>query len=207
MLLLPGRCGACHRPDASPCPDCLPGLSVAPPVEVPPPLAGLAALLSYEGAARPLVAGLKVRHNRSAQRWLAEGLALLMPAGTDLVTWAPTSQARVAARGVDHARLLAEAVGCAAGIRWHGTLRRLPGPAQTGRTRADRLADGPSFTARYDLTGLAVVVVDDVTTTGATLAAAGRALTAAGAGSTFGLAAAATPRAVVPAATPLVRST
>ncbi len=173
---------------------------------MPPPLAGLAALLSYEGAARPLVAGLKVRHNRSAQRWLAEGLALLVPAGTDLVTWAPTSRARAAARGVDHARLLAEAVACAAGIRGHRALRRLPGPAQTGRRRADRLGAGPSFTARYDLSGLSVVVVDDVTTTGATLAAAGRALSAAGATSTFGLAAATTPRPGAPAASPLGRS-
>ena len=192
MLLLPARCGACHRPRASPCPGCLPGLPVAPPVEAPAPLAGLAALLAYEGPARPLVAGLKVRHNRAAQRWLAEGLALLVPPGTDLVTWAPTSAARIAARGVDHARLLAEATARAAGVRSHGTLIRQPGPPQTGRTRAARLGDGPAFSARFDLSGLDVVVVDDVTTTGATLAAAARALVAAGAASVTGLAAAVT---------------
>jgi len=193
VLLLPARCGACRRTCASPCPACVPALAVAPPLEVPPPLGGLAALLAYEGAARPLVAGLKVRHNRSAQGWMADGLARLVPPGTDLVTWAPTSAARIAARGVDHARLLAEATAAATGLRSHGTLTRLPGPPQTGRTRAARLADGPSFAARYDLSGLAVVVIDDVTTTGATLAAAGRALLAAGAASAFGLAAAATP--------------
>jgi predicted amidophosphoribosyltransferase len=153
----------------------------------------VAALLAYDGPARPLVAGLKVRHNRGAQRWLAEGLALLVPTGTDLVTWAPTSAARIAARGVDHGRLLAEAVASAAGLRCHATMARLSGPAQTGRPRAARLADGPRFTARYDLSGLSVVVVDDVTTTGATLASAGRALVAAGARSAYGLAAAATP--------------
>lgn len=166
---------------------------MAPPLEAPAPLAGLAALLAYEGAARPLVAGLKVRHNRGAQRWLAEGLARLVPPATDLVTWAPTSPARIATRGVDHARLLAEATARGAGVRCHGTLTRRPGPPQTGRTRAARVGDGPSFTARYDLCGLHVVVVDDVTTTGATLAAAGRALVAAGAASVAGLTAAATP--------------
>ena len=196
MLLLPTRCGACRRPGPSPCPGCLAGLAAAPPLAPPPPLTALLALLAYEDATRPLVAGLKVRHNRAAQRWLAAGMALLLPAGVDLVTWAPTSAARAAGRGADHARLLAEAVAAAAGLRCHPTLSRLPGPPQTGRSRVERLADGPVFTPRYDLAGLGVAVVDDVTTTGATLAAAGRAVVAAGARSVVGLAAAATPAAV-----------
>lgn len=168
-------------------------MPVAPQVPARPPLAGVAALLAYQGPAAALVAGLKVRHNRAAQRWLAEGMALLLPAGTTLLTWAPTSPARVSARGVDHARLLAEAVGRACGIRCHCTLLRLPGPAQTGRSRAERLSDGPRFAARYDLSDHAVVIIDDVITTGATLAAAGRAAAAAGASSVSALAAAATP--------------
>ncbi|MEO5680629.1 MAG: hypothetical protein ABIS47_13280 [Acidimicrobiales bacterium] len=195
VLLLPSRCGACRRSGPSPCPACAAGLLVAPPLAPPAPLSGLAALLAYEGGARPLVAGLKVRHNRAAQRWLADGLGRLLPSGADLVTWAPTSARRAAARGADHARLLAEAVADGAGVRGHGTLARLPGPPQTGRSRAERLHDGPAFSARYDLSGLVVVIVDDVTTTGATLAAAGRAVVAAGARSAFGLAAAATPAA------------
>lgn len=194
MILLPQRCGACRRRGPSPCQPCCEQLAAAPPVVPLPPLSGLIALLVYEDGARPLVAGLKVRHNRSAQRWLASGLALLLPDAVDLVTWAPTSPSRVAARGADHARLLAEEVGRAAGVRAQGTLDRLPGPQQTGRSRAERLAHGPSFTARYDLSGLTVAVVDDVTTTGATLAAAGRALMAAGASRSIGMAAAATPQ-------------
>ena len=193
MLLLPVRCGACRRSGSSPCPPCAAGLAVAPPVPALPPLASVAALLAYEASARPLVAGLKVRHNRAAQAWLADGMARLLPTGTDLITWAPTSPARIADRGVDHARLLAEAVGRASGIRCHGTLTRLPGAPQTGRSRADRLSDGPRFAARYDLSGLDLVIIDDVTTTGATLAAAGRAAAAAGACRVSGLTAAATP--------------
>jgi predicted amidophosphoribosyltransferase len=193
MLLLPARCGACRRRGPSPCPPCREHLPAAPTLVAPPPLAALVALLAYEDGARPLVAGLKVRHNRAAQRWLAGGLALLLPEGVDLITWAPTSPSRVAARGADHARLLAEAVAGAAGLRAHATLDRLPGPPQTGRSRSERLASGPSFTARYDLTGLTVAVIDDVTTTGATLAAAGRAVVAAGAAAAIGVAAAATP--------------
>ena len=199
MLLLPSRCGACSRTGPSPCPSCLAALPAPGPLTAPPPLAELVALLAYEGGARPLVAGLKVRHNRTALGWLAAGMARLLPVDADLVTWAPTSAARAAARGADHARLLAEAVGRASGIRCHRTLARLPGPAQTGRRRAERLAAGPAFTARYDLDGLVVAVVDDVTTTGATLAAAGRALVAAGARAAAGLAAAATPEPSPPA--------
>jgi predicted amidophosphoribosyltransferase len=164
-------------------------------------------MLAYEGRACPLVAGLKVRHNRAAQRWLAEGLALLLPSEVDLVTWAPTSAARAASRGADHARLLAEAVADVARVRACATLTRAPGPPQTGRSRAQRLADGPSFTARYDLSGLVVAVVDDVTTTGATLAAAGRAVLAAGARAAVGMAAAATPAPCPRAATGLGRTT
>jgi len=159
----------------------------------PAPLAGIFALLSYECGARPLVAGLKVRHNRAALVWLADGMALLLPHGVDLVTWAPTSRARAALRGTDHARLLAEEVAERAGVRCHRTMERLPGPPQTGRTRSERLAGGPSFVARYDLSGLVVAVVDDVTTTGATLAGAARAVVAAGAGRAIGVVAAATP--------------
>lgn len=193
MILLPSRCGACHRSGPSPCPPCAAGLVVAPPLAAPAPLSGLVALLAYDGAARPLVAGLKVRHNRAAQRWLAAGLALLLPPEVDLVTWAPTTPSRAASRGVDHARLLAEALGQAAGVRSHATLSRLPGPPQTGRSRSERLAAGPTFLARYDVAGMVVAVVDDVTTTGATLAAAGRAVMAAGACSAIGMAAATTP--------------
>lgn len=194
MLLLPPRCGACHRRGPSPCPPCRELLVAAPALPPPPPLGALIALLAYEGGARPLVAGLKVCHNRGALRWLADGLALLLPDGVDLITWAPTSPSRVAARGADHARLLAEELARAAGVRAHRTLDRSPGPPQTGRSRAERLASGPSFTARYDLSGLTVAVVDDVTTTGATLAAAGRAVVAAGAIRAMGVAAAFTPQ-------------
>ena len=151
----------------------------------------MAALLAYEDGARRLVLGVKARHERAAVAWLADGLALLLPT-VDLVTWAPSTRGRAARGGVDHARLLALAVAERAGVRGHATLRRLPGPAQHGRTRADRLEHGPSFAPRYDLAGLRVAVIDDVVTTGATLVAAGRALRAAGAGRVHGLAAAAT---------------
>lgn len=192
-MLLGGRCGACGRADRSPCASCIATLRVAPPLAVQAPLTSITALLAYDGAARDLVAGIKHRHARSAVAWLAEGLALLVPPGVTVLTWAPTSPDRTRRRGFDHAAVLARAVGRRAGVRTEPLLSRPRGPAQTGRTRFDRLRDPPEFAAVFDLTDHEVAVVDDVTTTGATLRSAARALSDAGAAAVHGLAAAATP--------------
>ena len=60
------------------------------------------------------------------------------PSGVDVVTWAPTTTGTGAARGFDQAELLAGAVATALGRPCRSLLRRMAGPAQTGRTRADR---------------------------------------------------------------------
>jgi predicted amidophosphoribosyltransferase len=160
------------------------------PVPVPAPLDACRALLAYEGAAREVVAQLKYRNQRSPVGWLAVGVAgLLVPGEVQVVTWAPTTDLRRRRRGFDHAELLARRVAREAGLPCRALLSRGPGPPQTGRSAPDR-ARAPAFVPRRRLDGLAVAVVDDVVTTGATLAAAGRALRRAGVGDLVGLAAA-----------------
>jgi predicted amidophosphoribosyltransferase len=164
----------------------------APSLPPPPGLDGCVAVLAYEDGGRELVARLKYRNARSSLRWLAmEMAARVRPGSADAVTWAPTSDRRRRDRGYDQARLLAVAVARRLGVPCVSLLRRRAGAPQTGRAVADRWA-GPHFTARRRAPGR-VLVVDDVVTTGATLAAAARTLRGAGAREVWGIAAARTP--------------
>jgi len=119
-------------------------------------------------------------------------MAALAPPGVEVVTWAPTTPARVRARGFDQARLLAGAVARQLGVPCQPLLRRGSGPAQTGQGVAARHA-GPAFSARQSIGGRRVLLVDDVVTTGATVVAAARALKDAGAEAGHAVAAARTP--------------
>ena len=150
------------------------------------------AFLAYDTAARELVARLKYRNARSSVPFLARGMAAAAPPGVDIVTWAPTTPARLRARGFDQARLLARAVARDLCLPCRPLLRRRPGPPQTGRDAAARLA-GPAFVARRSLGGRRVLLVDDVVTTGGTVTAAARALREAEAEAVYGGAAARTP--------------
>jgi hypothetical protein len=139
------------------------------------------------------VVGLKYRNRRYLARHLAEQLGRrLDPTQIDIITWAPTSGRRSRRRGYDQAELLARALAA----QWRKPCRRMlfrsHGPAQTGRSRDQRL-HGPQFASRPLRHPPRVLVIDDVVTTGATLQSAKAALLAAGARSVVLAAVAATP--------------
>ena len=190
-MLVPVACPICGGAGRAPCARCAGALGRAGAVDAPSGLDECHALLSYEGTGRDLVTAVKYRRERAAVGWLAGELAERAPPGADLVTWAPTTAKRRRERGFDQAHLLARGVARAAQLPLRRALRRRRGPPQTGRTRAERLV-GPTFSARAAVRGT-VVLVDDVMTTGATLAAAARILRSAGAIRVVGLVAAATP--------------
>ena len=180
--LLPPRCVLCDRPGGGICRACAARLPPPPGGSPPPGLDALVSLCAYDGAGRDLVLALKRANRRDAARPLGEALAdaaraVVGPAPA-VVTWAPTTAARRRTRGFDQAEVLARSVARAAVLPAARLLWRTGGP-QAGLGRLARLS-GPSFTAP-GLPTSAVVLVDDVVTSGATMAAAAAALRSAGA--------------------------
>lgn len=183
MLLRP-TCVVCGAPSAVVCHACATALQAAPSLPLPLHVDACAALFEY-ASARPLVTALKNRGRRDLVPWLADRLCVrASPPQGAVVTWAPTGTSRRRARGFDQAELLARALARRWGLPCERLLVRQRGPAQAGRTAPERRAN-PAFAAPRRCPHV-VVLVDDVTTTGATLTAAARAVRASGARSVTG---------------------
>ena len=185
---VPPRCGRCWRPGVvETCIICQ--------VE-PPPFDGLRAACVYEGLARDLVHALKYR-----------GMTALVPSigalctdalraedhGFDVVVPVPLHGARKRARGYNQAELLAKYVGGQLEIPVEsGGLERHRPTSQQARSsdaqERQRNVAG-AFRGRPKLVeGRSVLLIDDVTTTGATLTACTEALKEAGAGTVWAFA-------------------
>jgi predicted amidophosphoribosyltransferase len=133
--------------------------------------------VAYEGPARALVSALKFRAATGLADAMAAQIAARMPQrllkGATLVP-VPLHPARLRRRGFNQAERLASALAQRTGLRVADCLVRRGGPgAQVGRGRLDRaisvrevVASRPG--ARIPARAL---IVDDVATTGATLAA------------------------------------
>ena len=161
-------------------------MAAPPALAVPHGLDSCRALVHYDREVRAWVVGLKNGDERALVSLFADELAPLVPPQPGLViTWAPTSGSRARLRGFDQAELLARAVGRRRGLPVRRLLSRRPGAAQSGRAARDRWHH-PGFSPRRAAPP-AVLLIDDVTTTGATLSAAALALRHAGAEVVHGL--------------------
>jgi predicted amidophosphoribosyltransferase len=136
----------------------------------------------YEGVARRLVGALKFGARLALAEEAAELMAGRVPPdlleGT--IVPVPSAPLRRRRRGFDPAEALAAALAKRTGLPLVPCLARSQSPRQVGRRRAERLADPPRVRAVSPAPTNALVV-DDVATTGATLAACAEALRDAGA--------------------------
>jgi competence protein ComFC len=212
-LLFPARCAVCGNSGSFLCRDCRASLPVAgqPRCEVcwqpshaqlcgrcaqsPPAFSGLRSPYVFGGGARELVHALKYQHQAVLAEPMAELLCSFLadsPLPADVLVPAPLFPRRKRIRGYNQSTLLAEALGRQLALPVdERTLVRARSTVSQAKTRSvdERRSNvREAFRCRDgQLAGKRVLLIDDVSTTGATLDACARALGESGAASVWAL--------------------
>lgn len=189
QLAKPPRCPVCWAAQSDVvCIDC----SVEPPV-----FDGLRAAFVYDGAVRTVVQDLKYRGTTALAGPMAELMAESartygLDAGADIIVPVPLAGLRQRTRGYNQAEALSRPLAGELRITMRpDALRRVrstPPQARSDDAAARRRNVAAAFRAeRRDVEDRRVLLVDDVTTTGATISACAVALKEAGARSVWAL--------------------
>ncbi|MDX1765653.1 MAG: phosphoribosyltransferase family protein [Candidatus Saccharimonadales bacterium] len=140
----------------------------------------------YEVDLKRLLAKFKFERQRAAARILAQLLDDRLPyfKQKPLVTFVPTATSRVRQRGYDHSRLLAEELAKLRGWKCLRLLARAGQSRQVGslrRARKKQLAGAYRAIRKQLIKNQEILIIDDISTTGATLNETARVLRRAGA--------------------------
>ncbi|MBI2773333.1 MAG: ComF family protein [Chloroflexi bacterium] len=185
--LVPPICAGCGSPGAWLCLACRTDLD--------PLTATLGAMVvraagAHAGPLRTAIHRFKYRQERALARELGSLIAMLLAQdlahGIRIDALVPVAlhPERARWRGYDQAGLLADAAGMHTGLPVIAALHRIrhaTPQVDLDRAERERNVDGAFVSTAGALRGASVALVDDVTTTGATLQAAARAVRAAGA--------------------------
>lgn len=207
QFIFPRRCAFCGQlSEDDACPDCR-GALVRAGEPSPLPGGGLCiAPFEYSGPARNAVLRLKFNSRAAGVRALAGFMADALvecggspsaPGGANAVCSVPMTSAAIRRRGFNQAELLARAVADKMGLGYINLLqKKRAGATQSSLGLSERsanVAGAFGLSRSKSAAGLRVVLVDDVCTSGATLAECSRALKAGGAEKIWALALAKTP--------------
>lgn len=192
-LLYPPKCTVCGKLLDEPGPVCRRCLDTLPEYDGAAPgvrfTSGGAVSFYYEGALRESFLRFKfggLQHYSAVYAaWMAHTIGDKLAGRYDLVTWAPVSRARRRTRGYDQAELLCRAVARQLGCEAVRTLEKWKDPAAQSSMdgAAERRANVSGAYRPYRpeaFAGKRLLIIDDIVTTGATLAECSRVLLTAG---------------------------
>jgi ComF family protein len=177
IITPPSRCYLCHKATKQNqlCTSCLRKSS----------LKNVWVAAEYEEIPRRLVHKLKFKRAKSVASLLAGIMADNLPdlAADTMVTHVPTANKRIRMRGYDQSKLIAQALSQKRRWKYVELLDRKGFSRQVGSSRKARISQMENaFSAKRPATkNKNVLIVDDITTTGATLEAAAKVLKSRGA--------------------------